>query len=167
MKSKGYLYFNDSKDKQDNKIITDKKIDELLSLINEINQSANINMDQFRLYDLIGLYKSQLYDTRSEILNKQQRHIYKIAYNMCNIYGINSQSNIIDDFSSELKLIFLEVIENICLNTEGQIVKFINLTLKGNLRRYIENYKKNIPSTSLDNYRFSDNKNSPVCMTGD
>lgn len=155
-------YFNDSKDQQDNKILTDKKIEELFLLINKISKSININIDEFRLYDLIGLYKSKLYDTRSEILNKQRKHIHKIVYNMCDIYGIKAQSNIVDDFSSELKLIFLEVIENICLNTEGQIVKFIDLTLKGNLRRYIESYKKNIPSTSLDNSQFSDNKNKKM-----
>lgn len=158
-------YFNDSKDQEDNKILTDKKIDELFLLINKISKSTNINTDKFRLYDLIGLYKSKLYDTRSEILNKQRKHIHKIVYNMCDIYGIKIQSNIVDDFSSELKLIFLEVIENICLNTEGQMIKFIDLTLKGNLRRYIESYKKNIPSTSLDNFKFSDNKNKKIIDT--
>lgn len=151
-------YFGDSKNEVDDKIITNQKIEILFSLVNKISKATNIDIDKFLLYDLIGLYKCKLYDTRSEILMKQHKHIHHIVYYMCDAYGIKAVNSIVDDFSSEVKLIFLEIINNICLNTEGQMVKYIDLTLKGNLRRYIERYQRNIPITSLDEPLFSNEK---------
>ena len=72
-------YFSDKKTNDDYRTITDKKIKDIFSLINNL-KNPNIDIEKFELYDLIGLYKSKLYDSRNEILLRQKKYIYKTIF---------------------------------------------------------------------------------------
>lgn len=131
-------YFSDNTNSQGYKIITYKKIKELLPLIEHVKQSNEEYINDFELYDLIGIYKSQLYDSRSEILLRLNGYICKTIRSLCSSYGIVINSNNYEDFYSEIKLNVLNAVEK------------SNLNVKGYFRLYLKKYVKENNSLSLD-----------------
>lgn len=131
-------YFSDNTNSQGYKIITYKKIKELFSLIEHVKQSNEEYINDFELYDLIGIYKSQLYDSRSEILLRLNGYICKTIRSLCSSYEIVINSNNYEDFYSEIKLNILNAVEK------------SNLNVKGYFRLYLKKYVKENNSLSLD-----------------
>ena len=111
-------YFFDRKNSDNYKIITDKKLHDIFALIDNIKQ-PNMNIEKIELYDLIGIYKSELYDSRNEILLKQKNYIHKTINSLCSNYAITINKNNYEDFESEIKYYLLMVIKRINLNTNN------------------------------------------------
>ncbi len=150
-------YFSDKKNNDDYKMITDKKIKDVFSLIDNLKNS-NMDIEKFELYDLIGIYKSELYDSRNEILLRQKRYIHKTIFSLCDNYEIKVNSSNYEDFESEIKYYLLMVINRTNLNIYGQIIKYMDLTIKGYFRTYLKKYKKQNNSLSLDDAKYSSDK---------
>ena len=150
-------YFSDKTLNNDYKIISDNKIEYIFNLIVKLKNSE-IDVEQIKLYDLIGIYKSCLYDTRNEILLRQKKYIYKTIYSLCNSYDIKIYNSNYEDYESEIKYYLLKVIDRINLNIEGQIIKYIDLTVKGYFRMYLKKYRKQINTTSLDDAKYLSDK---------
>ncbi len=147
-------FFSDNKNTNNFKIITDKKLQDLFSLVNEIKNN-NEDIEKLELYDLIGIYKCKLYDTRNEILLKQKRYIYHTMYSLCRNYGVEVNKSNMDDFLSEIKMYLIIVINRTNLNNYGQILKYMDLTIKGNFRTYLKQYKKQNGDLSLNDTKYS------------
>ena len=150
-------YFSDKKTNNDYKIITDKKIKDIFSLIDNL-KSSNMNIENFCLYDLIGIYKSELYDSRNKILLKQKRYICKTIFSLCRNYEIKVNSSNYEDFESEIKYYLLIVMNRTNLNIYGQIIKYMDLTVKGYFRTYLKKYRKQYNSLSLNDAKYSRDK---------
>ena len=151
-------YFSDKTNSKNYKLITDKKVEALFSLVEQIKQSNEKNINDFELYDLIGLYKSELYDTRNQILLKQKRYIYKTIYSLCSNYNISVNKNNFEDFESEIKMYLIILLNRTNLNIYGQIVKYMDLTVKGYFRSYLKRYKNQNKDLSLDDAKYSSDK---------
>ena len=149
-------YFSDKKSDDDFKMITDIKIKDIFTLIDNL-KNCKKDIEQFELYDLIGLYKSELYDSRNEILLKQKKYIYKTIYSLCSSYGIIINNSNFDDFESEIKYYLLMVINRTNLNVHGQIIKYMDLTVKGYFKTYLKKYIKQNISISFDDTKYSYN----------
>ncbi len=152
-------YFFDRKNSDNYKIITDKKLHDIFALIDNIKQ-PNMNIEKIELYDLIGIYKSELYDSRNEILLKQKNYIHKTINSLCSNYAITINKNNYEDFESEIKYYLLMVIKRINLNTIGQIIKYMDLTIKGYFRTYLKKYKENGTSISLNAPKYISDKDT-------
>ena len=152
-------YFSDKKTSDDYKIITDKKIKDIFTIINNLRNS-NIDIEKFELYDLIGIYKSELYDSRNEILLKLQKYISHTIFSLCRSYEISIDKNNYEEFESEIKYYLLILINRISLNQTGQIIKYMDLTIKGYFRTFLKEYKKQNSNLSLDNAKYSSDKNT-------
>ena len=150
-------YFSDKKTSNDYKMITDKKIKDIFTLIDNLKNSKN-DIEQFELYDLIGIYKSELYDSRNEILLRQKKYIYKTLHSLCNGYEIKVNNSNYEDFESEIKYYLLMVINRTNLNIYGQMIKYMDLTVKGYFRTYLKKYRKQNNSLSLDDTKYSSDK---------
>ena len=150
-------YFSDKKTSNDYKMITDKKIKDIFTLIDNLKNSKK-DIEQFELYDLIGIYKSELYDSRNEILLRQKKYIYKTFHSLCNGYGIKVNNSNYEDFESEIKYYLLMVINRTNLNIYGQMIKYMDLTVKGYFRTYLKKYRKQNNSLSLDDTKYSSDK---------
>ena len=150
-------YFSDKKTSNDYKMITDKKIKDIFTLIDNLKNSKK-DIEQFELYDLIGIYKSELYDSRNEILLRQKKYIYKTLHSLCNGYEIKVNNSNYEDFESEIKYYLLMVINRTNLNIYGQIIKYMDLTVKGYFRTYLKKYRKQNNSLSLDDAKYSSDK---------
>ena len=150
-------YFSDKKTSNDYKMITDKKIKDIFTLINNLKNSKK-DIEQFKLYDLIGIYKSELYDSRNEILLRQKKYIYKTLHSLCNGYEIKVNNSNYEDFESEIKYYLLMVINRTNLNIYGQMIKYMDLTVKGYFRTYLKKYRKQNNSLSLDDAKYSSDK---------
>lgn len=150
-------YFSDKKTNDDYRTITDKKIKDIFSLINNL-KNPNIDIEKFELYDLIGLYKSKLYDSRNEILLRQKKYIYKTIFSLCSSYEIKVNNSNFEDFENEIKYYLLIVINRTNLNTNGQIIKYMNLTVKGYFRTYLKKYRKQNNVLSLNDAKYSSDK---------
>ncbi len=147
-------YFSDKKTSNGYKIITDKKIKDVFSLIDNLKNFKE-SIENFELYDLIGIYKSDLYDSRTEILLKQKKYISKMIFSLCRSYEIKVNSSNYEDFESEIKYYLLMVINRTSLNIYGQIIRYLDLTVKGCFRSYLKKYKKENNSISLNISRYS------------
>ena len=150
-------YFSDKKTGNDYKMITDKKIKDIFTLIDNLKNSKK-DIEQFELYDLIGIYKSELYDSRNEILLRQKKYIYKTLHSLCNGYEIKVNNSNYEDFESEIKYYLLMVINRTNLNIYGQMIKYMDLTVKGYFRTYLKKYRKQNNSLSLDDTKYSSDK---------
>lgn len=150
-------YFSDKKTSNDYKMITDKKIKDIFTLIDNLKNSKR-DIEQFELYDLIGIYKSELYDSRNEILLRQKKYIYKTLHSLCNGYEIKVNNSNYEDFESEIKYYLLMVINRTNLNIYGQMIKYMDLTVKGYFRTYLKKYRKQNNSLSLDDAKYSSDK---------
>ena len=150
-------YFSDKKTSNDYKMITDKKIKDIFTLIDNLKNSKK-DIEQFELYGLIGIYKSELYDSRNEILLRQKKYIYKTLHSLCNGYEIKVNNSNYEDFESEIKYYLLMVINRTNLNIYGQMIKYMDLTVKGYFRTYLKKYRKQNNSLSLDDTKYSSDK---------
>lgn len=150
-------YFSDKKTSNDYKMITDKKIKDIFTLIDNLKNSKK-DIEQFELYDLIGIYKSELYDSRNEILLRQKKYIYKTLHSLCNGYEIKVNNSNYEDFESEIKYYLLMLINRTNLNIYGQMIKYMDLTVKGYFRTYLKKYRKQNNSLSLDDTKYSSDK---------
>lgn len=150
-------YFSNKKTSNDYKMITDKKIKDIFTLIDNLKNSKK-DIEQFELYDLIGIYKSELYDSRNEILLRQKKYIYKTLHSLCNGYEIKANNSNYEDFESEIKYYLLMVINRTNLNIYGQMIKYMDLTVKGYFRTYLKKYRKQNNSLSLDDAKYSSDK---------
>ncbi len=151
-------YFSDKETYQDYKIISDKKLAYLFSLVKNLKENPNI--DNISLYDLIGIYKCKLYDTRNEIIIKQKKYLMHTIYSLCHTYEINLNQDNLADFESELNLSLIAIIDRICLNTAGQMIKYMDLSIKGYFRTFLKQYKQENYILSLDKSYGSDNSNN-------
>lgn len=153
-------YFSDSENIENEKIITDKKLEELFGLVYKIKNASISEISNFDLYDLIGIYKSELYDTRNEILIREEKYINKIIYSLCSSYGIFLDKHNYQDFKSELSLCLIKLVDRVSVNTIGQIIKYIEISLNGIFKKYLKTYKEGNRLLSLDEERFKDGKMS-------
>lgn len=135
-------YFYESKDEEDNKEITDNQLVRLYKIIDSIKTNT-IDINETDIYDLIGIFKSKLYDTRNEIILKQKKYIYKTANTLMKEYGIKYNKTTEEELANEIRYYLLIFLERTNLNNLGQIIKFMNLTVKGYLRKYIKSYYAN------------------------
>lgn len=150
-------YFSDVKNEDDYKMITDKKIKDIFVLIDKLKK-PDIEIEKIELYDLIGIYKSELYDSRNEMLQRQNKYIHKIIISLCREYEVNVNGSNYEDFESELKLYFITFVNRVNLNIYGQIIKYIDLNIKGYFRTYLKKYKRENSSFSFDVAKYSNNK---------
>lgn len=142
-------YFSDKTTDDGYKIITDKKIKDIFCLIDNL-ENGNEKIENFELYDLIGIYKSELYDSRNEILLREKKYINKILYTLCSEYSIKVNKNNYEDFESEIKYALLKLIDRTNMNIYGQIIKYMDLTVKGCFRTFLKKYVNQKNNLSLD-----------------
>lgn len=140
-------YFSDKKINDDYKVITDNKLKEVFAMIEKLKEGK---IEELTLFDLIKIYKSRIYDARNEILIKQKRYIYKTIFSLCAGYQITVNENNREEFASEIKYYLLIAIERTNLNVCGQVIKYIDITVKGCFRRYLKEYLKQNGILSLD-----------------
>lgn len=149
-------YFSDRKSSTGRKIISDLKLEELFELTEKVKNSLD-DVEEFELYDLIGIYKSGLYDSRNAIVLRQKKYLSHVMYSICRSYDIDINASNIDDFESELKYYLLLVVDRTNLNVYGQIVKYMDLTVKGYFKTYLKSYSRGRNNVSLDQSMYDDN----------
>ena len=145
-------YFYDQKNNDDYKMITDQKIKDILILIANL---PNTDIENLNLYDLIGIYKSELYDSRNEILMNQKKFVSKTIFSVCQSYNIEVNNSNYGDFENEINYYLLIMINRINLNNIGQIINYINISIKGYFKTYLKNYQKQNNSLPFDENRQS------------
>lgn len=152
-------YFSDRKDHNDNKLISDKKLREIFDMIDQIKKIKDTEIINFELYDLIGIYKSELYDTRIMMLIRQKNYLRKIIFSLCSEYNIQVSKDNFKEFENEIVNDFMIMINRNCLNNVGQIIKYMDFTVKGYFRTYLKKQKQQMTYISLDEMLFNnDNK---------
>lgn len=157
-------YFYD-KSENDLKVISDKKLESLFSLVEKLMVASENELKEFDLYDLIGIYKSKLYDSRNEILISRKNYLNHTIFSLCKAYNIDINKNNFEDFQSEIKLYFIKFIDRTCLNNPGQIIKYMDLTVKGYLRKYLKDYYNRRNVISLNQSKYSKNdEHSPTLI---
>lgn len=81
-------------------------------------------------------------------------------YSLCTDYGVKINNSNYKDFEGELRCYLLIAINNSNLNIYGQIVKYMDLTVKGYFRTYLKKYIKHNDCLSLNDFKYSSDKNT-------
>ena len=158
-------YFSDRKDHEDYKLISDRKLSDIFSMIDQIQNAQETEIMNFELYDLIGIYKSELYDTRTAMLIRQKRYLEKIIWSLCQEYSIKVTKDNFEEFENEIKTCFIMMINRTHLNIYGQIIKYMDLTIKGSFRTYLKKQKQHMRYISLDETPFNNEKENKNAKT--
>ncbi len=158
-------YFGEPTSLNKNKVLTDKRLKEVFSLVTQIKNANPKEIDKFSLYDLIAIYKSDLYDTRNEILYLQRRYLNHLIYSLCDAYNIKVTRSNYSEFKSELTLYLIKIINHTCLNNLGQIIKYMDITIKGTFKIYLKEYLKSYHVVSLDTPRYQSDKGTSTSKT--
>jgi len=143
-------YFGDKSDRLGNKIITKKKIDEILKTINEINKVKDDNYDIFSLKDLLGFYKCKLYDTREILIKRNAKFARNYVFSACKKYGIKINKNIIDEFISEINFNYLKALDTFNSNNEEKMMAYTTNLIKGSFNNYAIKYINNMKELILN-----------------
>ena len=150
-------FFGDRENETHDHIITDTKISEIFSIVRKLEEAKN-NITEFSLYDLIGIYKSELYDSRSAILELEINYIYKVVYSLSRNYNVKIDKTNLEDFVEEIKLYILLLIDRTTLNNIGQIIKYMDISIKGYFRTYLKKYKELSNTISLNESKYKEDK---------
>ena len=148
-------FFSDEKTNNDYKMITNKKIKEIFTLINNL-KDPNKDINQFTLSDLVMIYKSELYDSRNDILLRQKDYIYSVIYSLCKVYEIKVDNDNVEDFKNEIISYLLMAIDKNYINTPGQIVRYIDISIKRAFGFYLKKNKIEFNELILDAPKYCD-----------
>lgn len=136
------IWYFGNLDINDKKGITTGRIEQLGKLVESIKSTAGKTKEEFDLFELVSLYKCNLYDTREIILNHEENYFYK------NIQLIKLDKNailtkkIIEELLSEQKTCLMEIIEIFNSNIPGQFIKYMDLTIKWKVKTFYIKYQR-------------------------
>lgn len=150
-------YFYDGVDDNDFKTLSDNKIEEIFRLAQNVMNATENEVLNFHIYDLVRLYKTNMYDSRSEILIRQTKYIYKVIYSLCSKFNIPVNKNNLEDFKSKIELCLIELIERNFSNLTGEFIRYMDVTIKGSFKGYLSSYKREYKELFLDK-NFDDSK---------
>lgn len=122
-----------------------------------LNCLKNTQEKKLEINILLGLYKSDLYDTRLNIIEERESHMKGIRYNYTYLYRLDRSVGLSDEFDSELTMFLLELIEKTNSNISKQIIKYIDVSFRGKMRQIIQNYKRYYLN-EIDENRVADTK---------
>lgn len=150
-------YFYDGVDDNDFKTLSDNGIEEIFRLVQNVMKATENEVLSFHIYDLVRLYKTNMYDSRSEILIRQKKYIYKVIYTLCSQFNISVNKDNLEDFKSEVELCLIELIERNFSNLTGEFIRYMDATIKGSFKGYLSSYKREYKELFLDK-KFNDSK---------
>ena len=105
------------------------------------------NLEKLEINELLGYYKSGLYDTRTIMYNNCLFAIRKIAISLTKkYYGFIDY----EDIKAHADSLFMIFIEHTSSRYLGQIICYMNSFISGALTEYIVNEKKEIGDFSLN-----------------
>ncbi len=133
-------YFYD-KEINGNKQISDIKLKEIISLTNSIknNEYKIKNKD---LYNLIGIYKCELFDTSSIIKDLLKKPIVKSINNFAINFDIKLNTKNIEQMLKEINYNLVHYINYTNSNNYDELIKRFNITLKAYFKNYLNSNKK-------------------------
>lgn len=150
-------YFYDGVDDNDFKTLSNNGIEEIFRLVRNVMKATENEVLSFHIYDLVRLYKTNMYDSRSEILIRQKKYIYKVIYTLCSQFNISVNKDNLEDFKSEVELCLIELIERNFSNLTGEFIRYMDATIKGSFKGYLSSYKREYKELFLDK-KFNDSK---------
>lgn len=133
-------YFHDNEDNKKLSISIDclKKIIEDMKKLETMDDSKIIEID---IFFLIGLYKSNLFDTRYLlILHQENYHLSRIRY-FLNYYALQVGLAFEEELKDSLNLLLLELIDRNCNNEAGMIVSYLQKSIDGFILNYLLQYR--------------------------
>lgn len=125
-------YFHDS-NSEDLMNVSEIKVEEIFSSI-QLLLSATINEESILKMDLgylIGMYKTNLFDTRYLILLHQENFHYHILLKLIDYYGLNLSEEDKTDIINDANLYLLELIEKNNNNNIAMVISYLTKSIRG------------------------------------
>lgn len=128
------LWFSSSIDEDKRKVLTDNDLKNVYIIIEDLINSKNKN-NSYSLSTLVGLYRSELIDTREYILSMFKDYIFEIINELKDIYGIFLSASDLDFYVEEASLYTLVSLDKIFLGDDLQIRNNMELMIKRMLEK--------------------------------
>lgn len=131
-------YFNDS-DFGRRLSISNKKLQEILELSKRL---FKIPIDyesvvKYDVFDLLGIYKAGLYDTRYLIILHFKYYIVKNINSISNYYNLNLTKEENEDITNEINIRMLNAIEKFNSSSRIGFIAYMNKVIKGIIFKHI------------------------------
>ena len=150
-------FFGDSEEANNKKMITARRVGEILKMTHEVKES---NIERMYLYDLIGLYKCDLYNTLSAMIIRQKGFLKKVVISLSREYNLTLSKDNFDFFENEVIYYFITAINRAILPNAQQIIKYIDRFVKGSFRIYLKKVKQEMNCISLNQLQYNSTKQS-------
>lgn len=126
------LWFASAKDDVNNKVLTDNDLENIYDTIDTLLKSHNKD-NMYNLRVLVGLYRSELIDTREYILNLFKDFIFKVINEVSKYNGIDLNSADLDLYVEEASLYVLVSLDRIFSGDDEQIRNNMELMIRSML----------------------------------
>lgn len=153
-------FFGDSEDTNNKKMITARRVGEILKMTHEVKNLNEADIGSMDLYDLIGLYKCELYNTLSAMIIRQKGFINKVVLSLTREYDLTLSKDNFDFFENEVIYYFITAINRAFLPNAQQIIKYIDKFVKGSFRIYLKKVKQDMNCISLNQLQYNSSKQS-------
>lgn len=150
-------FFGDSEDTNNKKMITARRVGEILKMTHEVKEA---NIERIDLYDLIGLYKCDLYNTLSAMIIRQKGFLKKVVISLSREYNLTLSKDNFDFFENEVIYYFITAINRAILPNAQQIIKYIDKFVKGSFRIYLKKVKQEMHCILLNQLQYNSTKKS-------
>jgi len=135
------IWFFSDIEENNNKKITNKKVKEIVSLAHSIENKKY--EPKFKdLYNLIGILRCELYDTREIIINLLKNAIIKSINNFCTNYNINLNGKEKTIIYNDIKYNLIHYISYTNTKIYDELIKEMNNIIRTYYRAYLKNSKK-------------------------
>lgn len=148
-------YFYDEEDENQNKIISIGRVSEVFDFV-DLLKKQYINIEEIELVYLFGLYKSDIYDSREEILKREKLTIRKIIDLNSRANGISLSVSDYGEFENDLMCFLIELLEKINSNISPMLQSYFNKSLTGELKGKLAKYKRELGMLFLDKEAYDD-----------
>lgn len=111
------------------------------------------NLESLEINELLGYYKAKIFDTRDIIYDKTFLSVRKIISNLCKKYNI-THIEFIEELKAIADYMLFDFIERSTSRYLGQIINYMNASIKGNLKRHILEEIKVSKNIGLDDYKY-------------
>lgn len=136
------LWFATAEDEVNNKILTDKDLENIYDTIDNLLKKHNKD-NVYSLRVLVGLYRSNLIDTREYILNLFKEYIFEAIDEVSRWNSINLSPVELDLYVEETSLYVLVSLDKIFYGDDEQICNNMKLMIRSMLENKMQSRRNN------------------------
>lgn len=136
------FFFYDGLDKLGNKTISLKRIKEIFDLVKTFKIGTNFKLEKdiIYLYNLLGIYRCCMFDTRKEFIKLKEQDILNSIYQVAAKHKMKLNRNQINDIRLKVQNKVMEMMDVINVNNPQDMNNQLNMYIDAYTSNYFREY---------------------------